>query len=137
MLYQLHTGRVAGYDEGQEPLVYLVASVQDVAAAGQSFVFYDGHALATLSSCLEDLGALDRIDWEVAHGRQWANTPEDPDRQRRKQAEFLIHRVLPWQMVRGVVVKSQAAQARVLASYDEERPDHRPRVAIRPDWYYE
>ena len=30
MLFQLHTGRVAGYTEKQEPLIYLVSMVQAV-----------------------------------------------------------------------------------------------------------
>jgi hypothetical protein len=31
MLFQLKTGRVTGYDEGQKPLIYIVSSVQAVA----------------------------------------------------------------------------------------------------------
>jgi len=46
MLLNLKSGRVAGYNEGQEPLVYLKTTVQAVASAGCRFVFTDGHGLA-------------------------------------------------------------------------------------------
>lgn len=39
MLYQLHTGWVQGYDEGQQPLIYLVSSVQAIEQSGVGFVF--------------------------------------------------------------------------------------------------
>ncbi|MFA6244278.1 MAG: DarT ssDNA thymidine ADP-ribosyltransferase family protein, partial [Candidatus Hydrogenedentales bacterium] len=34
MMLNLKTGRVSGYTEGQEPLIYLVACAQDVQASG-------------------------------------------------------------------------------------------------------
>ena len=49
MLLQLRTGRVPGYDEGQEPLIYLVSTAQAVLDAGTDFVFSDGHGLATFT----------------------------------------------------------------------------------------
>jgi len=45
MLLQLKTGRVHGYAEGQEPLVYLVSDAQAVQASGAGFVFTDGHGI--------------------------------------------------------------------------------------------
>src|SRR6266571_1354596 len=45
MMLQLKTGQVPDYTEGQEPLIYLVSSVQTVAAGGLRFVFSDGHGL--------------------------------------------------------------------------------------------
>ena len=33
---------------------------------------------------------------------------KNPDRQRRKQAEFLVHREFPWSLVRGLVVRTEA-----------------------------
>jgi hypothetical protein len=46
MMLQLKTGQVAGYNEGQQPLIYLVSSAQVVEAADIRFVFSDGHGLA-------------------------------------------------------------------------------------------
>ena len=102
MLFQLHSGHVPGYIEGQSPLVYLVAAAEEVAAAGHHLVFYDGHALAALSTCYDDLRALGELDWKAIEARQWSS-PEDLDLQRRKQAELLVHGALPWTLIRGVV----------------------------------
>ena len=52
MLFQLHTGRVDGYNEGQEPLVYVVSTAQDVADANLGFVCLTDMALLVLRSGL-------------------------------------------------------------------------------------
>ncbi len=62
MLLQLKTGRVPGYDEGQEPFIYLVSSAQVVAAAGILFVFSDGHWIAAFTDWYDDLSQLDKAD---------------------------------------------------------------------------
>jgi hypothetical protein len=48
MLLQLHTGRVAGYDEGQGPLIYIVSTAQAIRDNGVPFVFSDGHGIAAV-----------------------------------------------------------------------------------------
>lgn len=50
MLYQLHTGFVNGYKEGQEPIIYLVSSVQAVDQAGIPYVYSDGHGIANVEN---------------------------------------------------------------------------------------
>ena len=47
MLYQLHTGWVEGYREGQEPLIHLVSTSQAVAGAGLAYFLQEsGESLA-------------------------------------------------------------------------------------------
>lgn len=75
MLLQLKTGQVAGYNEGQEPLVYLRTTVQAVAQAGCPFVFTDGHGLAKFTRWFDDLAHLDAVDWPLLRGRYWIDTP--------------------------------------------------------------
>ncbi len=58
MLLNLKTGRVVGYDEGQEPLIYLLTTAQIVQKAGVQFVFSDGHGLATFTDWYDDLARL-------------------------------------------------------------------------------
>ncbi len=89
LLLQLKTGRVAGYQEGQEPLIYLVSSVQRALEEGVPFVFSDGHGIAAFTSWYDDLVDLDKVDWGMVYQRYWHDTVDDMDRQRRKQAEFL------------------------------------------------
>lgn len=95
MLLNLHSGRVEGYDEGQDPIIYIVTSINRVEAAGRPWVFSDGHGLAALTNWYDDLKCLDEVDWQVVGERYWSDTPDDNDRKRRKQAEFLVWEHLP------------------------------------------
>lgn len=135
MLLQLQTGRVEGYAEGQSPLVYLVASAEQIAAAGHRLVFYDGHALAALSQCFDDLAALDVLDWQAIDATRWTSA-DDPDLQRRKQAEMLVHEALPWSLIRGVVTYDEASKARTESLLKAAGPELDRGVVIRRAWYY-
>jgi len=137
MLLNLHTGRVAGYTEGQAPLVYLVSSIARVTAAGRPWVFSDGHGLAALTSWYDDEADLDQVDWELVGERYWADKPEDNDRKRRKQAEFLVWQHLPWQAVDAIVVLNDEMRARVqsiLAAHPMLAAT--VKVAVRRNWFY-
>lgn len=136
MLLNLKTGRVSGYNEGQAPLIYLASTAQAVRDSGAGFVFSNGHGLATFTDWFDDLARLDQVDWNMVYQRYWTDTLEDMDRQRRKQAEFLVHRFCDWSLIREVGVLDQTMKQRVeeiLAGYPAglRRP-----VALRPEWYY-
>lgn len=135
MMLQLHSGRVEGYTEGQEPLVYLVSSAQGVEANGTPFVFSDGHGVAAYTSWYADLTKLDQVDWEAVGADYWADTMDDMDRQRRKQAEFLIHKQCDWALIESIAVLNKKAKEKVEAVLSGFDPAlHRP-VIIRRAWY--
>jgi hypothetical protein len=135
MLYRVHTGHnVAKIDQAE--IVYLVSSAQAVAGGGTGFVFYNGHSLAAYSKPFADLTRLPEVDWAAVGLVYWNDTPDDMDRQRRKQAEFLVHRSMNWGLIERIGVCTAAAKARVesaLAAYPQ-RP--RPPVTCEPSWYY-
>ncbi len=136
MLLQLNTGRVAGYSEGQEPLVYLVSTAQEVSDSGSSFVFSDGHGIAAFTEWYDDLDQLDQVDWNMVYQRYWADNTDDMDRQRRKQAEFLIHRQCNWSLIQEIGVMNTTMKTkveRVLRKFDADL--NRP-VRVRAGWYY-
>ena len=136
MLLQLHTGQVPGYGEGQDPLVYLVVSAQGVAAAGLPFVFTDGHGLAAWTEFYDDLADLERVPWDAVDLQWWNDTNAEPDRQRRKQAEFLVHGFVPWDQVRWIAVRTEEMKTRVQAVLDEYPADCQKKVLRKPSWYY-
>jgi hypothetical protein len=136
MLFQLHTGQVQGYTQGQEPLIYLVSKAQAVTGSGAGFVFSDGQGIAAYTGWFDDLTDLVRVDWEIVNGKFWNDTPDHPDRQRRKQAEFLVHQRCDWALVHEIGVLNEKMKAHVvgiLAGYPAAL--HRP-VIVRPQWYY-
>ena len=72
----------------------------------------------------------------MVYERYWTDNTRDMDRQRRKQAEFLVHRFCDWSLIQTVIVidetrKTQVQQ--VFAQFPEEM--HRP-VYVKRDWYY-
>ena len=134
MLFQLCTGLVEGYAEGQDPLIYVVSTVESIHGAALPFVFSDGHGIAAYTQWYDKLADLGKIDWEAVHARYWNCTVEDPDRQRRKQAEFLVYRFCPWELVHEIGVLNESARAKVISiisNYCASTP-----VQIHREWYY-
>ena len=136
MLLNLKSGRVHGYAEGQAPLIYLLTTVQVVQQSGARFVFSDGHGLARFTNWFDDPARLNEVDWGLVGARYWADKPEDNDRQRRKQAEFLVWQSLDWSLVRGIAVFDAAVQHRVHAILNRFPTRAQPQVLPKPDWYY-
>lgn len=115
MLLQLHTGQVPRYNEGQDPLVYAVSTVDAIVKSGLNFVFSDGHGIAAFSHWYDNIVDLGNVDWEVVYAKYWADTLEDPDRQRRKQAEFLVHIFCPWEVVQEIYVVDKVMEQKVVS----------------------
>jgi hypothetical protein len=137
MMLQLKTGRVEGYDEGQAPLIYLVTTVEAVQTAGMRYVFSDGHGLATgLTDWFDDPADFGEVDWNMVKQKYWADTLDDDDRQRRKQAEFLVHQFLDWSLIKGIAVINDTVKQQVEAVLAEFPRLHQPPVKVIPGWYY-
>ena len=66
--------------------------------------------------------------------RYWRDTDVDPDRKRRRQAEFLVKDFCPWLLISdiGVVNSSVKSQAEDILAEAE----HKPVINIRREWYY-
>jgi hypothetical protein len=135
MLYRIAKGGVEHYQDGQEPLVYLVSTIGAVIDAGARWVFSDGNCGAELTAYHDNLDELDdRVDWPLQAARQWADTAEDPQRATRRAAEFLVYQLMPWNLVRWLVVRSEAtavAVRDVLSAAGQHQ-----KVYVRPTWYY-
>jgi hypothetical protein len=134
MLYRLCKGTVAGYDGGQDPIIYLVSTAQIISQAKIPFVFSDGHGIAAFTQWYSDLADLANVDWEAAYAHIWKDTIDDPDRQRRKQSEFLIYQFCPWNLVSEIGVINDIVKTKViniLQAHNKTTP-----VQIRRQWYY-
>ena len=134
MLYSIANGYVDGYNDGEEPVIYFVVSFNKIISYKLPYVFTDGHAIMGYTSFYADPAKLDQIDWDLMGKTYWYDTPEDPDRKRRRQAEALIHDRLPWEMVGGIAVKTEPVKSRVDQIISECA--HKPIVKCMPQWYY-
>jgi ssDNA thymidine ADP-ribosyltransferase, DarT len=136
MMLNLKTGRVPGYNEGQEPFIYVVSTAQAVSESGAGFAFSDGHGLAGVTEWADDLARLDMVDWDMVYQRYWSDNVSDMDRQRRKQAEFLVRDFCDWGVINEVAVINPKMERQVIQIMADFHPrTHRP-VRVRRDWYY-
>ena len=136
MLYRLHTKWETDYNEGQQPLIYLVSTVQTVHEAAMDYVFSDGHGIAQFTQWFDNPSDLDKVDWVTVYARYWKDDIEDMDRQRRKQAEFLIHGFCPWSLIMEIGTlnhKIKHAVEEIMGKFPQKL--RRP-VRIKREWYY-
>ena len=132
MLYVISRGGVEGYAEGQQPVIYLQSTAETVDEAGLNWVFTEGHADMGYTDFFDDFRDLTEVDWPLMKERYWHDTNDDPDRKRKRQAEFLVHQFFPWELVSYVGVYDRSVAERVSAIIGEEMPE----IGIQPDWYY-
>jgi hypothetical protein len=134
MLYLIHMANhpELEYRGGQDPVVHLEADLRATVAwasrQGLRWAFTLSNAGSSYFEDRADLAQLAEIDWAAVHARDWRGCKEG------KQAELLVERRFPWELVERIGVRSQAARGRVLAVLGAAA--HRPRVEVRDDWYY-
>ncbi len=75
-----------------------------------------------------DLRYLCKIEWDAVRANDWHGCKEG------KQAEFWVENRFPWELVLRICVQSRATHDQVLKALI--KPLHRPRVEIKPCWYY-
>lgn len=51
--------------------------------------------------------------------RYWFDTEDDPDRKRRRQAEFLVYKIVPVKVFSGFAVKSKKMKNKVEQVFTE------------------
>ncbi|MFI5927176.1 DUF4433 domain-containing protein [Micromonospora sp. NPDC051543] len=129
-------GKPGCYPGGDDPLVYLVSSVERVHAAGIDWVASDGNCavgLTRFSAELAELTAL--VDWPLMEAQIWKDVPDDMDRMRRRAAEFLVHREFPLDLLTGYAVRTTDRQEQVRQLFRDAGMIE-PYVGVRPSWYY-
>lgn len=134
MLYLIHQGNHPdlGYRGGQDPIIHLEADLRKTVdwaeAQGLRWAFTLGNAGSRYFEDRGDLNQLSEIDWYAVGARNWSSCKEG------KQAEFLIERQFPWELISriGVLSRSTHDQVRTV----QQAVAHNPVVEIKPEWYY-
>jgi hypothetical protein len=135
MLYRLRAEEKEGRGAGQRPLVYLVSSTERVVSAGRRFVFTDANARATAARFSDDLTKLDEyVDWELMGCEYWNNSADDPSRRSRRQAEFLVHELVPLQCIMKIGVFENVVARVIRRVLEQERLDID--IDVVPEWYF-
>lgn len=135
MLYAIHQGNIDGYSDGQTPIIYLTSSVEEIGVTQCKWCFTDGHAVEAITRFYDKVEELNTtIDWDVIRDWRW-NNHDDPDRKRRKQAEFLVHHFVPWKCIQSIDVRNPdvAKQVRVIL----QELNTQVQIRVQPKWYYD
>jgi hypothetical protein len=137
MLYAVTRGLVSAEAACTEQIVYLVSSTQALRKAGLTVIASNRHAEMGYADMTDHDSVLegdDFIDWPLMTAVYWNNTPEDPDRKERRQAECLVHPRVPWQVIEGIATKTERARAQVqtlLGAAGVSTP-----VVVSAEWYF-
>lgn len=136
MLYIIHCANHAelAYRGGQEPIVHLEFDLREVAARATTdqrrWSFTLSNAGASYAEFRAHLDELDEINWDAVDSADFRTSAVKEG----KQAEFLVHSFVPWDLVRRIGVRNQAIAARVREVISGGA--HRPPVDVLPQWYY-
>lgn len=127
------------YWGGQGPIVHLEADLrQTVAWADEqklrwAFTLSNAGSLRFEDRC--DLANLGEINWEAVRAKLVAGEQGGwREYKEGKQAEFLIERQFPWNLILRIGVRSEQMRSRAMIAIEAAR--HKPRVETKPDWYY-
>ena len=134
MLYVINKNNVQNYNEGQKPIIYICSNAEKVAQSTTEFVFTDGHAIMALTRFFEDLKNLHELDWDIINAQIWKDTTIYPDRKRKRQAEFLVYKRFPMELINEIIVIDKQMQNKVnllLQANEVDLP-----VRICRNWYY-
>lgn len=131
MLYTINKrGKIA-----QEKIIYLLVKLSSLQRENCECCFTDGHAYQKLTRFFNNFTDLDQLDWESIKASDWRNTPDNPDRTRRKSAELLVRNHVPPSVIDGIVTfdDSKTSKAKQIV---EKHGLSIPVVKKGKDYYY-
>jgi hypothetical protein len=107
------------YQGGDGPLVFLGATIGDIADHGLTWCVSDRSAASPVVAFTCDETAVgDFVDFDLLCQRMWNNTPSDPDRMTRRGAELLVLGDVPLSCITTVITKSDEVLRRARAMLD-------------------
>jgi hypothetical protein len=136
MLYLIHCKNhpELTYRGGQEPIVHLELDLQDVAtwadANGRRWAFTLSNAGAHYAEFRSRVDQLGEIDWAAVGSTDFRSQTVKEG----KQAEFLVHGFVPWELVARIGVHSAATAAQAAGAISSA--GHQPPIDVLPGWYY-
>jgi hypothetical protein len=134
MLYNIQNGFQGVTKRKPQEIVYLVSSIDEIKKSGKPYVFTDGHAYHLMSQFFNTDNYLNEVDWKTVALGRWHDTEDDPDRKRRKQAEFLVHNELPLSSIVAFVVYDDEVKSSILSKFADV--GYEGVVFVKPNWYY-
>lgn len=137
MLYAIKCGNVSTYAQGQAGLVYLCTTLARVQELGLAWVASDRNAALGTAAFTDHRADLDdHVDWDLMTATMWNNTPEDPQRRERRQAELLVHQRLPWEAIEFIGTRDAEDLRVVRNALATLGVAQVPASDVRSRWYF-
>lgn len=122
------------YRGGQGSIVHLQLDMHAVIdwaeAERRRWAFTLSNAGSTYFEDRATLDALPEVNWDAVAATDWRVQAIKEG----KQAEFLVERSVPWNLVELVGVQSESVYRQASEAMPEN--GHRPPIEIKRDWYY-
>lgn len=134
MLYNIQKGFQGVTKRNPQEIVYLVSTYNEILKTGKPYVFTDGHAYHSITQFFNNEKYFNEVDWDAVNLVSWYDTEADPDRKRRKQAEFLVYGEIPLSAIVAFVVFNNDAKSLILTKF--AITGFEGSVLVRPEWYY-
>jgi len=134
ILYEIQNGYNGVTKRKPQEIIYLVTTFENITDNNCQYVFSDVHGYHSLSQFFNDEDSLEEVDWNAVKLDRWNDTEDDPDRKRRKQAEFLVLNELPLTALVAVGVYNETVRNEILAKFAVHNLTCN--VFVKPNWYY-
>jgi hypothetical protein len=132
MLYNIQNGFKVDKQPAND-IVYLVYKLDDL-IDNIEYLFTDGHGYASITSWYENIAYLTTIIRADVQRQIWNNTEDDPDRKRRKQAEFSVKQPLSLDFIIGIATYNDDVTTKVKKMC--KRYNKTIDVKTKPNYYY-
>ena len=120
------------YKRGQNLIVHLEADLRQTVAWAEknnlrwAFTLSNAGTYYFEDRC--DLTQLNEINWSAVQAVDWRNCRDD------KQAEFLIEKRFPWELVSRIGLRTPQVRDQVNKILQDA--SYKPQVEIKTKWYY-
>lgn len=122
------------YKGGQEPIVHLRIKLSNVLQwaerTGKQWAGSKSNAGSYMAQFFNSVDELSKLNWENIAKRDWRQS----EVKEAKQAEFLVHKDFPWELVEGIATFNEAYHIQlqqILAT-----AAHKPMTKVVNNWYY-
>jgi len=82
------------------------------------------------------LSDLNKVDWDVVEQKYWVSTEDEPDKMRKKQAEFLVKTHVPLSCISGIIVLDEITEEAVHKIKKETGCDLPVHIDNKRKYYY-
>jgi len=136
MLLKIKTGHGGVKMRSQSEIVFLCCKLDVTTTECAEWCFTDGHAITKITNYYTDLNDLSNVHWDCVKLRYWNPIDNNLDRERRKQAEFLVKHEVPPKCIGGIIVFDQPACNTVDFLLKKHNIQIRIKVDQQRNYYY-